>query len=447
MSHFKKTDTLSKVSSNISWLASDKVFEWIVTLFIGIWMARYLGPDVLGQLNYALAFVALFIPLAELGMTTIVIRSVVESPEDSNEILGTSLVVYLMTGFITGTLILYIIWFVRPAEGIIPWFVTLLTITIILRSTDVFKWWNQSQVASKYTVWATRAGMVVAATFKVVLILLNAPVAVIIWAWLLQNLVGAFLLVFLYQRNFGSIFNFRFHLSCARHLLTNSWPLIFTGIASIIYLKIDKIMLGDLASSYDVGIYSAASRISELWYFLPTVVIGSLFPSIIRSKKLDEATYYQRIQALFDSMALYGIGVAVVITLGAPYIIDLLYGDKFAAAAPILRVHTWALIFVATGVVRNRWFIAENTTGFIMVATIIGTIINVSMNMILIPLYGGLGAAWATVVSYGVSTYISCGLWRPMWSAFGMLSKSYIIPLRLRSLYDTASDILESRIK
>ena len=425
-----------KVISDISWMICDKFLEYGVTIFVGILMARYLGPENLGVLHYALAFIAICVPFSQLGLYGIVVRSIVNTPEQANRILGTALSLQLMVGLFVVILINAYVWVFRDASGVRSAFISILSFTILLRSTDVVKWWNQSQTLQKYTVIANRTGMLIAAAIKLFLIWQLAPLEAFVWAWIIHAVVGAVLLLFIFQSVYKFLQDWRFDLQVAKELLSNSWPLLFTSVASIVYLQIDKVMLGNMVNNYEVGIYAVASRVSELGYFMPTIIVGSLFPAIIKTKKLRETLFETRIQSLMDLLALYSYAVMAFFWVLGGFLITLLYGEKYTDSIEILRVHLFALLFVATGVARNRSLIAEDKTRFIMFSTILGAVVNVALNIYLIPLYGGLGAAWATVISYGVSTFGACFLVPSMRKMARILACSYLVPLRPKLVTD-----------
>ena len=186
----------------------------------------------------------------------------------------------------------------------------------------------------------------------------------------------------------------------AKSLLTDSWPLIIGAIAIMMYMKIDQIMLGQMMGDDAVGIYSAAVRISEVWYFIPMAITASVFPAILEAKKINEEKYYGRLQKLFDLMVLISVSVAVLMTFLSTPIITLLYGDAYVASGPVLSIHIWASIFVFLGVAASRWFLAENKQTLSLQRSVLGAVLNILLNLILIPHHGLIGAAVATIISH-----------------------------------------------
>jgi O-antigen/teichoic acid export membrane protein len=156
-----------------------------------------------------------------------------------------------------------------------------------------------------------------------------------------------------------------------------------------------------------VGIYSVALRISEIWYFIPMTVVASTFPSIIESKRISEEAYLNKFKKLFKFLFWTALFLSVCTSFFAKFAINLLYGDKYIESASILVLQTWSGIFVFLGVAGGRWFLAENLQNVLIYRTISGAIINIGLNIILIPKYGTHGAAWATLISQAVANIFS----------------------------------------
>jgi O-antigen/teichoic acid export membrane protein len=199
--------------------------------------------------------------------------------------------------------------------------------------------------------------------------------------------------------------DWRFETGVARELLRDSWPLLIAGLAVILYMRLDVVMLQQLAGEREVGIYAAATRISEVWYFLPVVVTSSVSPSIIKSHAIDNALYLKRLKRLYFYMAWLAIGLSLPTALASGWITRILYGVQFKQAGPVLAVHLWASIAVFMGVASSPFMVIEQLQKISLYRTLIGMVCNVALNIVLIPKIGAMGAAIATVVSYFVATF------------------------------------------
>jgi O-antigen/teichoic acid export membrane protein len=397
------TPGLRRVLANIGWLSVDKVIRLGVGLLIGVWVARYLGPEQFGLLNFATAFVGLFGAVASLGLQGIVVRAIVREPACKEETLGTAAMLQFVGGLIAYSLILGTTFWMHSEDILAKTLIAILGSTMLFKASEVAVYWFESQVQSKYTVWVQNGVFLVIATVKVVLILNHAPLVAFAWATMAETLVVALLMVVMLGLRGPRLRQLRITLARAKTLIGDSWPLMLSGIAIMIYMKIDQIMLRQMVGDEAVGIYSAAVRVSEVWYFVPMAIVASVFPAILETKKRSERLYYDRLQRLYDLMVWLAIAVALPMTFLSTAIVTLLFGGAYAQAGSVLAIHIWAAVFVFLGVASGKWFLAENRQIVSLQRTVFGAIANIILNLLMIPNLGVLGAAWATVVSYAIA--------------------------------------------
>ena len=426
---FQTQKEFKGVVTNIGWLFADRILRMGVGLVVSVWVARYLGVEQFGTFNYAAAFVALFSTCASLGLPSLIIREIANEPEKKEQILGTTFWLQLLGGIATLLLAITTISILRHDDPVTIGLVSILASVSIFQAFDTIDLWFQSQVNSKYTVLAKNAAFLVVTLFKILLINIHAPLLSFAWATLAEAAIGSVGLIYCYklQGYFISMWKWDFHV--AKKLLRESYPLIFSGMAVVIYMKIDQIMLGEMIGSQSVGIYSAATRISEIWYFIPTAIASSISPAIFSAKKEgDEILYYRRIQQLLRLLSKIAIIIAVPMSFLSGDVVTILFGSEYSAAGPILAIHIWAAVFVFMGVGTSSWFIAEGLTYLTFRRSLIGAAINIILNFVLIPMYGGIGAAIATVISQAFASFIS--------NAFNLKSrKIFLIQLKSLSIF------------
>ncbi len=393
------------IIANTGWLFADQILRLGVGLVVGIWIARYLGAQQYGLFNYATAFVALFSPLASLGLDSVVVRHIVLDSWGQEQILGTAFWLKLFGGVVSLLLAVGSICLLRHDEKLTIWLVASLAAAGIFQAFDTINLWFQSQMQSKYTVLAKNIAFVLITLLKVALLAMQAPLIAFAWMTLAEFALSAVSLAIAYKIKGYSLWLWRWSFPIAKALFKESWPLIFSSLAVIIYMKIDQIMLAEMVGNRAVGIYSAAARISEVWYFIPMVIASSISPSIFAAKKTSEALYYRRIEQLLRLLALLSVVIALPMTFLSEIIITILFGKEYAEAGQVLAIHIWASLFVFMGIGTSSWFIAEGLNHLSMYRTLMGAITNVLLNLFLIPAYTGTGAAIATVISYALSGF------------------------------------------
>ena len=389
---------------NTSWLMGEKLLRIVVGLFVGIWVARYLGPEQFGLLSYAQSFVFLFTAFATLGLDGIVVRELVRDETKKNALIGTAFGLKLI-GAITTLSVLAFAVQLTSNDHDTNLLVFIIASATIFQSFNVIDFYYQSQVLSKYVALANTISLVLSSIIKIALILNNAGLVAFAMMTIFDMAVLTMGLIVYYKKiSHQKLSNWSFEWPVAKMLFKDSWPLMLSGLVISVYMKIDQVMIKDMLNAEAVGHYAAAVRLSEAWYFIPMIITSSLFPAIINTKNINEKLYYLRLQHFYDLMVWMAIAIAVPVIFLSDLIIDLLYGSQYAQASSVLKIHILAGIFVFFGCVKGKWLITENLQLYGVLCTSIGAFTNVILNYIFIRSYGVTGAAFSTLISYGIST-------------------------------------------
>lgn len=417
---------------NLGWLIADKVLRLGVGLVVGVWLARYLGPEQFGLFNYALALVALFGAIASVGLNGIVVRDLVRQPEFTVATLGSGFVLQLFGGLVAFVSAVLVVLLLRPDDPLSGYLVAVLGAALVFKASDVVRYAFEAQVASRHVVRVDAAAFLLLATVKIGLILAEAPLVAFAWAAFAEAGLVATGLFLLAVRRGPSPGQWRASVQRMKTLLADSWPLVLSGLAVMVYMRIDQIMLGQMLGDEAVGMYSAAIRISEVWYFVPMAIISSVMPTIIAARKDNPEKYLAQFQKLYESLAMLALIVALTMSLLSGWVIVLLYGSGYAEAGPVLALHTWAGVFVFLGLASSQWLIQEGRQSIILQRTVLGAVLNIIANLYFIPAYGAVGAAWATLISYAIAVF-SVGIRAETRLSFIMMSRAFLFKNLIRS--------------
>ncbi|WP_310482996.1 flippase [Chamaesiphon sp. VAR_48_metabat_403] len=404
---------IRNIIANMGWLVGGRVLRVIISLFIVAWMARYLGTEGFGTLNYAIALISIFANVAEMGLTHFVVRDAIHEPDRRYEILGTAFVLRLFSGIASFLLVITTIFWLRPNDPSVRAIVIIMSSSLLFQNFSAIDAWFSSQVKSKHTVVASNVSFILMTLVRVVLLQTNAPLIAFAFTVLAEDIIGAINLVIAYQKTGQKIQNWRVNWLRARKLLDVSWPLIFSNLSVMIYLYVDQIMLGQLATAKAVGIYAVAVKISENWGFLVLTITRSVTPHIIEAKKISEQLYYQRLQNICNLSAAIFYVIAITLTFCSQPLIVLLFGPEYASAGIVLSIHIWSSIWMFFGNIKQIWIATEELAGFALTASFMGAIMNIGLNFWLIPIYQEVGAAIATVISYTFTDYVMCFIYQP----------------------------------
>ena len=394
-----------KYFKNTSWLFAEKILRMVVGLFVGIWVARYLGPEQFGLFSYAQSFVGLFAIIATLGLNSIIVRELVKDEYDKNTLIGTAFFMMLAAALFVILLLVIAVNFTSN-DAFTNLLIFIIASATIFQSFNVIDFYFQSKVMSKYVVYSNVISLFISSFIKIFLILNEAPLIYFALAVLFDNIVLALGFIYFYKKHNENLKSWKFDKKIAISLLKDSSPLIIAGVINSIYMKVDQVMIKEILGVTEVGYYSAAVKLSESWFAIGVIICNSLFPAIVNAKKISEKLYYQRIQNLFLFLIIISYALSISVYFLSDYIILFLYGKEFMKASPVLAIHIFSAIFVYLGVSSGRWLIAENKTKLDLYRNILAMSANVVLNMFFIKKFGIIGAAYASLIAYIISFYL-----------------------------------------
>ena len=430
LSAWSSRPNVQAAARNFLWLAAEKSVRLIFGMVVGFWLARHLGPSRLGTLGYCLALTTLLGIVPTLGLEAIVRRDLLQVPRSASELLLGSLLLRLGAGALTYLGVLVAVaggWGLTGEERRL---LAILGVMLFQPAFSVPDFWLQVHLRAKLAVLVQLAALVLCSGARVWLILSNASLAAFAWMVVIEMTLVAIGITVVARRT-GMPFVFpSVPWAAMKRLLAEAWPLMFANLAIIVYMKIDEVMLRHLVGAAAVGVYSSATRLSEVWYFLPMALAASVLPALVRAKAGDPEAYRTRLQHYFDLSAGVAYALSIPIALAAPWIVRVAYGAAFVEAGPILAVHIWASIFVFLGVARSQWLVNENLQRFYLAATLAGAVANVGLNLVFIPRWGGLGAAWATVISYALAGWVASYFHPRVRATAGMQTRALFVPFR-----------------
>lgn len=401
----QRTD-LARLTQNLSWVTVERAIRLLIGLFVMSILARYLGTESFGLLSLGIAIISICIPFTELGLQGVIIKTHVEKPEDTGVIVGTVLTLRIIGALASAALATGIA-FLLPFEDpqLVP-IVALLCFTSVFRTSDSFRHIFEARVFIRPIALAEIAATLTANMMKIMAVLAGASVLSFAFIHSIEFAITAVCIIATYRFHIGRLSGLRFSSSLAIEFLRKGWPLLLSTIAVLIYMKIDQLMLGVMLGKAEVGIYSIAVRISETWYFIPGAIVWSAFPLMVKTKMEDPAFYIRRLIRLYRGLILLGLSVAVVVSLSSDLLVNLLFGDAYSLSSKILLVHIWGGIFASLGIATRYWAINENLQHLEIARTISGALLNIVLNLYLIPTYWAMGAAYATLLSLAWSGFV-----------------------------------------
>jgi len=419
---------LQNVINNAGWLFADNILRMGIGLLVGVWVTRYLGPEQFGVLNYATAFVTLFSSVALLGLDGIIIRDFIRKPDRRDEIMGTAVALKFSGGLVMTAICILSIYLIRPDDYQSILLVGIISLGLVFQSFGTIEFWFQSQIQSKYCVISRSSAFLIIAAVKIGLILSEAPLAAFAWAGVAEIVIGSAALIAAYRYTGLRLGSLRATRSVAVKMMRDSWPLIFADVVTVVYMRADKIILGETAGNHELGIYSVAILVAEVLWLVPRALSASLYPGIVEAKGISDVVFHDRMQRYYGIMAFFTYLVAVPVTLLGSWAVPFIFGPAYAQAGTLLAGLVWTGMFINLGLARSSYLTAMNWTRLHSITDFLGCVVNVVLNLVLIPRYGGVGAVIASFAAYWLAVHGSCYLFPPLRDTGRMLTRALLYP-------------------
>lgn len=389
--------TKNKEVKNASWIIGGRIVQMILSLFVGVLTARYLGPSNYGTVNYGTTYVAFFTALCTLGLNSILVKDFVDYPKEQGEAIGSSLVMRLVSSIVSSIMMIAISFVVDNGETLTIVVVALCSLGPIFHVFEVFNYWFQSQYKSKVTSIASLCAYIVTSFYKIILLICGKDVRWFAFATSIDYIVVAIFLFIAYKHNDGP--KLKFSLKKSKSLIRISYNYILSSMMVVLYGQTDKFMLKQMINETEVGYYSTAMAICSMWTFILQAIIDSICPSILKLKNIDEASYNRKNKQLYAIVFNISCLVSIFFIFFGKWIVMILYGDDYLSAVPILKIVTWYTAFSYLGVARNAWIICEGKQKYLKYMYGCAAILNIVLNFMMIPLLGAIGAALASVIT------------------------------------------------
>ncbi len=384
---------------NTGWMFFGHFFSLLVAFFVGAWIARYLGPREYGLVNYAVSFAGLFSFIASLGADNILSRELVRRPEQRDELLGTAWRLKLIGGILAFICASGVALIVESAP-LVRLLIFLFSFSFIFQASGVISIFFQAEVMAKRNIKVQVLAAAFSAFLKIGLIFLGLGIVPLILIYALESLFYALGLFYSYRVYGLKIRDWKFSPVLMKELWRDSWPLMLSGAAIVLFMRIDQVMIGRLLDASAVGFYAAGVKIAELWYFFPIVICSSLFPAIVRAREIDTGLYHRRLRRLYYLLGLSAVALAIPVSLLAEPIIFYLFGPDYGPAVDVLRIYVWSGVGGFLGIAVGQYLLAENFVFINLTTHAGGAVLNIVLNVFWIKSLGINGAALATLVSY-----------------------------------------------
>lgn len=387
----------NKIAKNAGWLIAGRIYHMVLAFIVGLLTARYLGPSNYGLINYAATYTSFFSSFCTLGINSIIVKNFVDHPEEEGETIGSAIVLRAISSVLSVIMILCITLIADKGETITHIVVLLCGIGVIFQVMDTLNYWFQSRLQSKYAAIAAMISCTIVSIYKVWLLVTGKSVVWFAISTSIDYAVIALVLLIIYKKNNGP--KFIFSITKAKELFSSSYHFILAGLMVSIYASTDRFMLKQLLNEAEVGYYSTAVSVCSAWVFVLSAIIDSIYPDILQSFNSDKNIFEKKNKQLYAIVFYVSITASCLLSVFAEPIVYILYGNDYLPAAAPLRVITWYTAFSYLGVARNAWVVCYRKQNYLKYLYVGAAVLNVGLNMLMIPLWGASGAAAASLIT------------------------------------------------
>lgn len=399
--------TERKVTSNIVWLLIERAVRLVIGFVVSLWVARGLGPELFGVFGYAQATVSILGFLGLYAIEAIVIKELVDTPSARDEILGSAAALRLIGGgTCIGAVVLatHLLAVTQPSVRLVS---PILAAAVVFQGFDVIEYWLRLKLLSKIGVVAKCLALLIGGLLRVLAVQSAAPLYALALAVLAESILIAGGLVLAARRGGISILRWSPRWSRMRMILRQSFPIVLSAIAVAIYVRIGVIILGNLSGHFQVGLLAVATLVAETLHAFAVAVAASYGPIILGRRTLSKKDFDNEVLRLMRYFFIGSLALAAVVTIASEPIMQAFFGSGYAGSGRVLSVLVWSIVFVYISVASELWFVGHGLQRFLFAKTLSSAVIFVVLCFALIPSFGAIGVACATLVCYSFSAFFS----------------------------------------
>ena len=378
-------------------MLAEKVIKMGAQLATMILMARYLGADGLGDLMYCYAVASVFLFLNNFGLNSLMIKWLAEHPEGSRGYLKNAFIIRILASVISMLLTNGVgLFLVDDGSRALLFIISLYH---LIMPVSIIEWYFQAKGRSSFSAYGLIAGTILGFGVRIGALISGADIVWLGAAYSIELIIVALVYLYLWKRLPEKRAESE-DAACIRSMVQQAMPLLLSGAVIMLYMRIDQLMLGYMAGDAEVGLYTAALRLSEAWYFVGLTILGVYFPRFLQVRKELGQVHYAKGIIKIGRILIWGaVLLGAVTTWLADWIIDLFYGETFLSSADVLIVSIWAVVFVYMGAISSQMFVADGKQILQLYRSLLALLINVVLNYILIPVHGAFGAAVALLIA------------------------------------------------
>lgn len=427
----------NKVAKNAGWIISCKLCKAVLTLISTMIISRYLGVKQYGIISYVAGLVTFVTPIMKLGLGEILVHELILYPDEEGETLGTTILLNVFSSLVCMFALIFFVSVANTNDKDTLGVCICYSLTLLFQALEMLYYWFQSKLMAKYTSIAILVAYIGVVCIQVILVFFKANIYWIALSYSIEYLLIAVILYVCYNKKKNQ--KLSYSIRKAKHLVNMGKHYIISGLMVMVFSQTDKLMLKFMCDDRTVGLYAAATTCASMTSFVFVAIIDSMRPIIFSSvERVKE--FENKMVSLYSFIIWLSLFQCTIITMFAPLIVHIMFGGDYTGSVMILRIVVWFTTFSYIGTVRNIWILAKGYQKYLWIINLSGALLNVLINLLLIPKYGAVGAAIASVVAQFFTNVIIGYIIRP-------LRKNNYLMIQSLNIYNTVRNALRSRFE
>lgn len=408
-----KEITVQRIAKNTGILLISHVISYLLGFVYVMYTARHLNKEGFGVLSFALAFAQIFGVLIDLGLGPLIVREIARDKSLASKYLANIGVMKLILAVITFMLIASVINLLGYPKQTVR-VVYLIALSVIF--TALTRMLYSIFQAFEKMVYQS-LGQILKGVLMLIGIIyaIRSDFSVIGFAFAFSAaafIVLGYSLVILRWKFAGPVFTSGANLlevdrSFWKQSIKEAWPMAAAALWLTICFRIDTVMLSLLKGDAAVGLYSAAYRVSEVSTIIPAMFVASVFPVMSRYHKDSRDLFVSAYGKLVKFLLYLALPMALTVTFLAEPIVNLIFKEGYLESTIALQILIWSAAFSYVGIVFGAVLITADKQMLRLKLIVIIFILDVVLNLIMIPKYSYVGASIATVVTRATGLFLS----------------------------------------
>ena len=398
---------IKKIINNIGWLIFDKVFILLLQFFVGVKIANYYGATLFGQYSYAISLVAFSNIFFELINSRVLKKYYTKNNFN---------ILVFNTNFFKNSIaiILFFIpiiykFFYKIDDTLFCLLLLLCLDNVLMTATSGIENFFEYKLEAKRIVISNNIVKIISYFLQYICMILNKGIIFIAIVRCIGSLIRVIILKYQYNSSYlGKLENksVKLDIKLIVKIIDESKYLWFSFVSFLIYTQTDRLMINHYLGVEEVGVYTIGMQLSSILAILIGPIQNSLFPKFLELYRDDYQKYYNFYKLTNTIITQFYLIITLISIIVVKYTFKYVYSSQYDGAILIYSILAFSVFIKANGSLQTSHMTIKNITKKSFYKTLVSLILNIILNILLIPKYGINGAAIATLITQFIALFL-----------------------------------------